>query len=89
MKTLFKYPIPIADEFEIALPSEFKILSAGPDPAGRLCMWALVDSSLEPRPAKFFLRGTGHPMLGAEAGDFVATMVRGQFVWHLFTAGQS
>jgi hypothetical protein len=86
-KTIYKYPLRVTDDQHIQLPSKAVILSVGLDPVGDLCLWALVDQV-----AKHFdvrrvvICGTGKPC-NENRDDYVASVVQGPFVWHVFIAG--
>ena len=63
MWKVFKYPIPIKDEFEVVMPSSSAILKIG-NQFDIPRMWVLVqpDSVLITR--RFRIFGTGHPIPG-------------------------
>lgn len=83
MKTIWKYTIPVQDDFSIRMPSGAEILFVA-EQGGHGCIWARVapDHLLEER--KFKLRGAGHPIDGdcQHLGSFM--LHGGQVVFHLF-----
>jgi len=85
MLTIYKFPIPIADNFTLPLPSGAACLSVQVQ-HGQPCLWALCeDPEAGPiKPRKFRLAGTGHPI--AKGGKFVGTfqLNGGALVCHLF-----
>lgn len=83
MKTIYKYPFLVEDEFPIQMPKGAEILhvaSQGPQP----CIWALVDTSEDPEYRYFRVFGTGHSMDSDAELFYVGTFPQGPFVWHLF-----
>ena len=86
MKTIFKYPVPMEDEFEIMLPRGTEILSVQVQ-RGKPYFWALVDQD-EKKSAyrKFRLAGTGHPIDWNNDYRFIGTfqLDGGNLIFHLF-----
>jgi hypothetical protein len=91
VKTIWKFEIPIADEFAIEMPAGTELLSVqaqgGTDPV----LWALVDDKAPMARRGFALRGTGHEADGLTKGDYVGTFQvhGGRLVFHLFAIGES
>jgi hypothetical protein len=86
VKTVWKFAIPIADEFAIRMPDGAEVLHVEAQ-HGEPCLWALVDPDRERVDYHFALRGTGHPIAGvALPRDHVGTfmLAEGDFVGHLF-----
>ena len=87
MKVIWKWQVPIEDEFSVQMQQGTEVLSVqtqGWVPQ----MWALVpdtDAPVETR--RFAVRGTGHPLYGHE-GRFIGTFQMDKFglVFHLFEA---
>lgn len=82
---IYKYLVPITDEFTIEMPLGAKILSfqmQNEIPT----IWAAVweNSSIEER--SFCLRGTGHDIDMDLVKTYIGTiqMFKHNFVWHLF-----
>ncbi len=86
MKTIYKYPFGITDDFEIFMPEGARVLHVGMQ-YDRPCIWALVDPNAVQEERKFHLAGTGHSIEDKIAdwqyvGTF--TMQDGALVFHLF-----
>lgn len=88
MRTIFKYPFEIEDEFRLELPFGAKFLSAeiqqNGGGLGQPTMWAEVESDNTTSPRYFAIRGTGHALDFGRPAFFLATFQQGPFVWHLF-----
>jgi hypothetical protein len=86
MKTIYKYPVPIDDDFELDLPVGARLLCVDTQ-RGVPNLWALVDMDpgLGSETRRFRLAGTGHP-LDDRPLDYVGTfqLHRGSLVFHLF-----
>ncbi len=89
MKTIWKFVLVITDQQEIEMPWDAEILSVQFQ-GEQLCLWALVEPGLYPKPDKrlFLMFGTGHPIRDEllRSCRFVATVQhhKGQLVWHVF-----
>lgn len=84
MKRVYKYPVPIDDNFDLELPVGAEVLSAQAQ-HGFPFLWALVDDEVATEKRQFRLVGTGHPIL--ESGlTFIDTiqLKDGGFIVHLF-----
>lgn len=83
MKTVYKYPIPIYDEFGFLMPKGAEILHVN-QINDVPYIWALVDTMEPLESYSFALRGTGHnaDIVGKYIGTF--QMHDGQLVFHLF-----
>jgi hypothetical protein len=84
---IWKYEIPIKDNFTLEIPKDSKILSFQvQDDSPKI--WALVEEELEKETREFKLLGTGLSFKKEELNDykFVGTIVmyNGSFVLHLF-----
>ena len=93
MKTIYKYPLPIEQEFKLQLPKRAEFLYGGLDPAGDLCMWYEVDADTETEEHVFGVFGAGHTVpedVRDENGDYTLavwhlfSVVQGSFVWHIY-----
>lgn len=85
MKTIWKFSLDLTDSQNLMLPSGAQLLSvAMQGPA--LCLWALVDPQGAKERRQIEIRGTGHPIEGADELVFIGTVLQngGQFVWHIF-----
>jgi len=83
MKQIWKYPLKITEEQQILMPRQAKILSAGLDPHGELCVWALVDPARPVHIRRFRIFGTGHPFEDT-LWALVASVLVHPFMWHVF-----
>lgn len=87
MKTIWKFPLSLADEFTVKMPSGAKVLSAGVQ-EGRIHIWAEVDPDRNQVLKRFHVVGTGHPMPDPAIGKlrFIDTvhMAGGELVFHVF-----
>lgn len=89
-RSIWKFPILVADEFIIDMPSGARLLDVqvqGEDPM----LWAVVDPKAPVVPREFYLRGTGHDAAGLDAKPYVGTfrLRGGRLVFHLFDGGES
>jgi hypothetical protein len=84
MKTVWKYEIPIQDDFQLQLPGGYKILTMAMQ---NKCphIWVLVDPRQPLEVVKFRLAGTGHP-IEQENILYIATAhcIDYGLVFHLF-----
>lgn len=89
MRTIYRFPIPITDRFELELPMGSAFLHvacqerAPHDPSA----WFLVDTQLRPVTRHFAIIGTGNPVpADVSAAEHMGTfqMFQGGLVWHLF-----
>jgi hypothetical protein len=86
MKTIWKFEIPVEDNFVLQMPQGAEVLSV--DVQGTTpCLWALVDPDAPKVDQHFQLRGTGHSCEGVNAEEFVGTFMvhGGNLVFHVFT----
>jgi hypothetical protein len=86
MLKVYKYEVPVEDEFSLEIPAGATILSFQ---AQREVpqIWALVNPSEPTEPRQFRLAGTGHSIADFEHElKFIGTcqMAGGALVWHLF-----
>jgi hypothetical protein len=88
VKAIWKYPLPIEDDFFLALPKGAVVLSVqiqGSQP----CIWVLIEHAQGHGPTEkrhFMLYGTGHPIRHEGEWTFVGTfqLHGGSLVFHLF-----
>lgn len=85
MKTIWKYHVPVTDEFEIGMPFGAYILDVQVQ-SFKPCMWAVVDPAQILVTRKFKIFGTGNLFdLGFECTwEYIGTFQTPPFVWHLF-----
>lgn len=89
MLTIWKYKIPIEDQFVVSMPQGAQILTVQvqyEQPA----IWVLVDPKQTEQARSFRMSGTGHPMSDAETTNYIGTFqIRGgDLVFHLFEINQ-
>ncbi len=85
MKTIHKYDLnDPADAIHIETDHVDKWLSVDVQ-RGQPVVWAVVDTDKPKQAHTFHVRGTGHPMTGAE-GHFLGTILLagGSLVFHVF-----
>ena len=89
MLTVWKYEIPLNDEFSLGIPTGAKVLTAMLDPRGFSCLWCQVDTEKPTEKRRFRMAGTGHP-LGHTSDKlvYISSFVQGYFVWHVFEVVQ-
>jgi hypothetical protein len=88
MKTIWKYKLPVLDEFHVDIPAGARILTAQVQ-HNELNLWALVDTEATVIPYNFAILGTGNPIddsINLLCYRFVNTfqLYEGGFVGHLF-----
>jgi hypothetical protein len=87
-KVIWKYEIPIQDEFFLAMPKGAKIMKVALQ-YGNPVMWALVDDTAEKETKKFVSFRTGHYInKHACILDYIDTFLveQDRLVLHLFEA---
>lgn len=89
MRVIFKYALDAVGENEITMPFGARIISVGHDGNDELCVWAIVDDSLEPAPRGLFVAPTGVSISPDETdGSFLGSSVSlDGYVWHVFDHG--
>ena len=83
MKRIYKYPVPITDEFKLELPEGAKLLNFQTQD-NKPHIWALVDPMRQLEAVGFRLFGTGQPIGNTDTLEYVGTVQIEPFVWHLF-----
>lgn len=91
MKRIYKYPIIGADVAacqEIEIHAGAGILSAGRDPNGDMCIWAMIDDTSPIVKKNIYCIGTGWPLnlifTQNEVVNFIDTIKEGPYMWHIF-----
>jgi len=84
-KTIWKFPLALADLQNVMMPEGSEILTAQVQPGSGLCIWAIVNSESPLQRREIEVIGTGNPMPDAKR-RYIATvqMVGGSLVWHIF-----
>ena len=89
MITIYKYPIqPSAEEIELSIPGGGPVISAGVDPMGDICVWAVANTDEKTVPVNIYCVGTGWSldwiMEKEDEIDLVETVKDGVYMWHVF-----
>jgi len=84
-KTIWKFEIPIQDQFQIQMPEGAEILDVQMQ-FGHPVLWALVIAGNPPEYRTFQIKGTGHIITDLSKKDYISTFQQydGQLIWHLF-----
>ena len=83
MKTIWKYPLEIADEQTLQIPDGAQLLTVQSQD-GAPCLWALVDPEAETKLCVLQVFGTGNPV--QDEGVYLGTfqVLQERFVGHVF-----
>jgi len=86
MRTIYKYPLQIADSQTISLPASAKPLSVQLQ-GGRLCLWAEVNTAIGGKDKEVVISvvGTGMP-IPPGAVLYLGTVQTGLYVWHIYAS---
>lgn len=90
LNTIWKYDLPVEDDFVLVLPKGSIPLSVGVQGSLVPVMWVAVNGETEEKEQhKFYLRGTGHPFPELMLNRFVGTfqLQEVNLVFHLFDGG--
>ena len=85
MQKIYKYPLPITDEFVIEMPAMHRLLLVDTQ-KGMPFVWALVNPDTEKILVTFRIYGTGHGIKDVDKMQYVGTFQEdfGNLVWHVF-----
>jgi hypothetical protein len=84
MRKIYKYPIALKECQTVDLTKGARVLTAQLQ-NGEIVMWAEVDPDEPMRVWLVYTVGTGTSFIADEhPGEYVATVQRGEFVWHLY-----
>lgn len=88
--TIYKYQIPVTDEFRLPLPAQAKVLTVQTQ-YGAPCMWVQLDTHADTIQRVFHVYGTGHPIDPNEALTYLGTfqLSEGRLVFHVFEVVQA
>lgn len=89
--TIWKFPVPIEDDFTIEMPRSARVLSVQIQ-HGVPVLWALVQPDDVKVERRFRVAGTGHPLPAESLGwAFIGTFQihGGALVFHLFGCPES
>ena len=85
MKTIWKFPLTYRNRFSLSMPVGAEVISAGLDPQGALCIWAIVDPDASKESREVRIIGTGGQVPSSELlGNFVGTVCADPYMWHIF-----
>lgn len=82
-KVIYKQKLDIGPQ-HIELPSNTTILHVGLQDDVMYMWYSCPRESHRSYMWEFNVRGTGHPYLQVEEGEYFGTIQRGVFVWHIF-----
>ena len=88
MISIYKWQFDIADEVVLQMAEGARILSVQVQD-GRPTLWATVDVDAPLVRRGIFVVGTGGPLGGVDADDFIGTIQMSPFVWHVFDGGEA
>lgn len=84
--TIWKYEINVRRVNFIDIPVGARIIHAGLDPSGVVCVWAIVDPVARKEKTGVMIFGTGDYISDdMTPEDHVGSFVSGPFVWHVFS----
>lgn len=86
MKTIWKFDVPIQDNFSLLMPKDSEILKLDLQD-GEPKIWALVDSEASQEERHFIGTGTGHPIeINYHRLQYIGTVImyKDRFVYHVF-----
>lgn len=83
MKTIFKYPLVMADYQEISIPKGSTILTVNMQKKHPY-LWAEVDKSMDLECRRFEIFGTGFTLPEGVDRTYIGTFFDDGFVWHIY-----
>lgn len=83
MKTIWKYPLEIADMQRVRVPMGSTPLCVGSDPAGNPCLWCEVDDQQPIIPLEVYIVGTGNP-LPEDVNRYIGSIRQNPFICHVY-----
>lgn len=85
MKSIFKYPIQVADLQKVTMPIDAKILCVQVQRGEQVCLWAEVDPNAKLQARTIEIFGTGHA-LDESSRVYIGTVqvAGGVLVWHVY-----
>jgi diguanylate cyclase (GGDEF)-like protein len=92
MRSIWKFPLKLAEEMRVSMPRGARILHAALDLHGVPCIWAEVETTAPRHERAMSAYGTGgwHPDgRGPYVATFVTSVDGDQYVFHLFDQPQS
>ena len=84
MKTVWKFPLRVANSQAVQIPAGAKLLTVQAQGMA-VCLWALCDSAALPEPRYIAIHGTGHEVYDGLL-EYISTfqMQGGALVFHAF-----
>lgn len=82
-KEIWKYTLKVGNQ-TVVLPQDAKILCAKAQ-KGQITIWAVVKPRAILETREIEVRGTGWPF--DAVGDYIDSVIVGDFVWHVFDMG--
>lgn len=82
--SIYKYELDITDSQRITLGDNGRIISAGLDPHGKLCVWAEVVMGDQDSQRTIRIIGTGNPVDDLPKLEFIDSVRVGPFMWHVY-----
>lgn len=86
MKTIWKFPLAIADRQRIMMPQGAEILTAQRQ-GDQACVWAIVNDAAPMKPRLIEIAGTGNRLAELDeeySRKYIGTFQFEPFVWHVF-----
>lgn len=85
MKVIHKFFAPyLNSRCTYNLSPDYKVMSVGLDPVGRVCMWIMIDPSKIPTIVEFKNIGTGCQDPKMDEYEFLGSVTSEPYVHHLF-----
>lgn len=88
---IWKFPIMAPGTCSIEMPADAKIVSAGLDSDGLVCVWAEVNPEATFKERHFAAIGTGWkiPCVALEKSTYLGhVLTQSGFVWHIYEVGR-
>lgn len=82
MKTIYKYPFAIEDNFTLTAPKNARVCAIQVQD-GTPCIWMYVDTEVEQIEYEFHIYGTGHECFLCGLFEYIATIQLDGFAWHI------
>jgi hypothetical protein len=83
MKTIYKYPLPVAAKCTLHMPKGARLLCVA-EQNDVWCLWAEVDTAQPSTPRHIIVFGTGHPIPDELVKWYIGTIHMRGYVWHVF-----
>lgn len=87
MITVWKFKLPLLEEFKLDMPLDAQILMADHQPDVGPCLWARVNTHSPIAPRWFRVTGTGHEV--PPYSWHIASFQSDPYVWHLWGVCES